>query len=77
MPNCTGFLFYVTKQGDTFALLSLAMYGAEGYAWRIIQANPDHAGTLVFDAGIELTLPIYEDGDEGENLPPWRQVSAS
>ena len=51
---------YTTQQGDTFPALALWLYGSEVEAWRLIEWNPDHSGTLVFDGGVRLLVPVYE-----------------
>ncbi len=74
MPNrITGYKPYITRAGDTFDALALAMYGDERLAHRIIQYNPDMADVLVFGANVELRLPIYESDNPPETLPPWRR----
>lgn len=72
----SGYKTYRTNAGDTFDWLALAMYGDETLAHEIIKFNPDHAGTIVFGANVELRLPILEGADTPETLPPWRQNEA-
>jgi len=69
----TGYKAYITREGDTFDALALAMYGEERLAHRIIQFNPDTADVVVFGPNVELKLPIYESADAPETLPPWRR----
>lgn len=69
----TGSFEYITQQGDQFDALSLSAYNEERMASRIIQANPDYADVLIFDAGIRLVIPTFERIVTSETLPPWRR----
>lgn len=61
---------YKTLQGDTFDVISLDFYGDEKYASAIIDANPAYIRTIIFDAGVELKIPVL--ADTATTLPPWR-----
>lgn len=63
---------YTTQQGDTFDIIALDWYKDERYSSTIIQANPEYAGVLVFDAGIVLKIPVVEK-PKSSNLPPWKR----
>lgn len=69
----TRYIKYTTRKGDTFDELALQVYDSEKKAHLLIEANPDHAGVLIFDAGVELTIPVYEDTVLPETLAPWRR----
>lgn len=62
-----------TVDGDTFDSLALAFYNDEKLASVIIQANPDYCDTLIFSAGVELTIPEEITVTMPETLPPWRR----
>lgn len=62
-----------TVSGDTFDMLALLFYNDEKLASTIIQANPDYCDTLIFDAGVELTIPDNVEVVLPETLPPWRR----
>lgn len=65
---------YVTTQGDTFDSIAFWLYGDEKYMKDLIECNWDHADVLVFDSDVNLYAPdIYEDEDEEEDLPFWRE----
>ena len=49
------------------------MYNDERLAWYIIQFNPDYADVIVFDANTPLRLPVVENAETPETLPPWRR----
>lgn len=73
MRNVTAYKEYTTREGDTFDALALEMYGEETLAHYIIEFNPDYADVLIFDAGVALKLPIVEEAETPDTLPPWRR----
>ena len=64
---------YITVAGDTFDSLALLFYNDEKLASTIIQANPDYCDTLIFEAGVSLTIPEAVAAVMPETLPPWRR----
>lgn len=64
---------YTTRAGDTFDLLAIAAYDEEKMASYIIQANPLHMGTIVFEAGVKLKIPVLNKTETPTTLPPWRR----
>ena len=75
MRRVTAYKEYTTREGDTFDALALEMYGEETLAHYIIEFNPDYADVLIFDANVALRLPIVEDVETPDTLPPWRRDS--
>lgn len=73
MRRVTGYKEYTTREGDTFDALALEMYGAETLSHYIIEFNPDYADVLIFEANVALRLPIVEDAELPDTLPPWRR----
>ena len=73
MPRITGFYNYLTQEGDTFDLLALEMYNDERLAHYIIEFNPDYVDVVIFQGGIRLKLPIVENPETIETIPPWRR----
>lgn len=69
----TGYNNIKTIEGDTFDALALEFYKDEKQAGLIIQENPDYCDVLIFEAGVELKIPIVEVIDLPETLPPWRR----
>lgn len=69
----SGYITYHTVQGDTFDIISLMQYNAEKYASAIIEANPEHSDVLIFDAGVELQIPVFSNATIPGTLPPWRR----
>lgn len=64
---------YTTRQGDTFDELALQVYDSEKKAHLIIEANPDYADVIVFDAGVALQIPLFDETEQPETLAPWRR----
>lgn len=74
MPQrIVAFINYTTKEGDTFDALALSVYNDEKEAHKIIEANPDYADVIIFDANIPLRIPILDNTEPPETLPPWRR----
>ena len=66
---------HITAEGDTFDSLALQYYNDEKMSSTIIQANPDHCATLIFEAGVSLVIPDVSAVTFPETLPPWRRES--
>lgn len=64
---------HITVEGDTFDGLALMYYNEERLASTIMQANPDHCDTLIFEAGILLYIPDINTVEMPNTLPPWRR----
>lgn len=77
MRRVTGYKEYSTQDGDTFDALALQMYNEERLAHYIIEFNPDYADVLIFDANVKLRLPIVENVETPDTLPPWRRTEVS
>lgn len=67
------YLLYRTRQGDTFDKLALDAYLDEKLAHRIRKENRDYRDYLILPAGIQLRIPILEEQEKPESLPPWRR----
>lgn len=64
---------YTTVQGDTWDMIAYQQLGSTNYTDRLVSANPEHIGTLLFPAGIALRLPEIETEKTADNLPPWKR----
>ena len=73
MLNAVTYQEHITVEGDTFDALALQYYNDEMLASRIIAANLDHCGTLIFEAGIVLRVPAISTVATPATLPPWRR----
>lgn len=65
---------YITVEGDTFDGIALEFYNDEKIASTIISANLDYCDRLIFEAGVELTIPDSTTVTLPESLPPWRRL---
>ncbi|MEE0433914.1 MAG: tail protein X [Peptococcaceae bacterium] len=72
-PTISGYTTYRTVEGDTFDLIALMQYNDEKMAHHIITANPDYCDILIFDACVELQLPVFSSPTPSSTLPPWRR----
>lgn len=68
-----GYLDYITEDGDTFDHMALMLYNEERLSTALIEANPDCCDVLIFEAGMPLRLPVIENVELPESLPPWRR----
>jgi len=63
---------YSTLQGDTWDGIAFKLYGAAELMPLLLNANPDHATTVIFSGGIALSVPD-KPADTSGTLPPWRR----
>jgi phage tail protein X len=66
---------YRTTQGDTWDGIALEMYpaiGGEKLMHVLIEANPEHRETVIFEANIILKIPEADVPIVGV-LPPWKR----
>ncbi len=63
---------YITSKGDTWDLIAYKTYGDASIIAPIIEANPAHVETVVFDYGVKLIIPKIEKTDDSVYMPPWR-----
>ena len=66
-------MIYTTKQGDLWDLIAYQQLGSCKFVDRLIDANRQHVLTVIFRAGVELTLPEIEQEQRTASLPPWRK----
>ena len=64
---------YTTVQGDAWDSISKRVYGDEAHTGLLIAANPEHTETVLFSAGIVLTVPPRPELPARAGLPIWRQ----
>lgn len=64
---------YITVKGDTFDIIAYKVYGNEELIKPIIEANPEHTETVIFDYGIKMTIPDIYSSNNDIFLPPWRK----
>lgn len=63
---------YTTIQGDTWDMIAYQQLGSTNDTDRLISANLEYAGTLLFPAGVTLRLPEIAEKPNA-NLPPWKR----
>ncbi|TVX93050.1 tail protein X [Paenibacillus agilis] len=63
---------YTTVQGDTWDIIAYKQYGNESLFPLLINANPQHATKVRFDAGVTLFVPAAPE-EISEDLPPWKR----
>lgn len=73
MVDIVGYNTRITVEGDTFDAMALEYYDDEQQSSLIISANPDYCDVLIFEAGVTLRIPIVENVELPETLPPWRR----
>ena len=62
---------YTTKSGDTWDVIAKEVYGSEYHADVLMAANPQEIDTFIFNAGVELNTPAWEEERDGL-MPPWK-----
>ena len=53
-------------------MIAYKKLGSTNYTDRLISANMEHVGILLFPAGITLRLPEITEKASGD-LPPWKR----
>lgn len=64
---------YSTKSGDTWDLIAYEKLGSCFLVDKLIEENPAYVDTVIFPAGVKLTIPDVSEATSNQNLPPWRQ----
>lgn len=63
---------YTTSQGDMWDQLAKNLLGSELLMGKLIAANPAHSSTVIFSAGVVLTVPEVVQQPSMFPQPPWR-----
>ncbi|WP_160044712.1 tail protein X [Paenibacillus sp. USDA918EY] len=63
---------YRTIQGDTWDGIAYSIAGTEEFMTPLMQANPDHAETVIFPTGVILNVPEIAI-QTADIFPPWRR----
>jgi phage tail protein X len=61
---------YTTIQGDTWDSIAFIAYGDELQMHWLIEANPRHRETVIFSAGVVLSVPDLGETSRAP-APPW------
>lgn len=62
---------YTTIEGDMWDKIAYEQMGSVLYMDKLVRANTEHAATVLFPAGVVLTIPAVEEVDM--QLPPWQR----
>lgn len=63
---------YTTISGDMWDKIAYEQMGSVLHTDKLMKANVKHAVTVVFPAGVVLTIPAVEDAVDMQ-LPPWKR----
>lgn len=63
---------YTTIQGDMWDGIAKKVYGTESGMNALLKANMQYRSTVIFSAGIILSVPEYT-ALVTDKLPPWRR----
>lgn len=63
----------LTSAMDTFDTLADRFCRDEFDASDIVMLNPDYSNVVFFGEDIEITIPIYEETESADSLPPWME----
>lgn len=64
---------YTTMQGDTWDGIAYKLYQDESYMTDLMKLNPDLTQTVIFSAGVVLSLPEVVEPQQATDLPPWKR----
>ena len=67
------YLIYTTSEGDTWDLIALKFLHEERKLTLIMDENPLLRKTVIFDAGVKVLIPVFEENLSKESLAPWRR----
>ncbi len=65
------YLTHITIEGERWDQLSARYYGDPMQYERIVAVNPHVPLTPALPAGLTLSIPVIEQQDLSEELPPW------
>ncbi|MGN7760453.1 tail protein X [Paenibacillus sp. 22594] len=63
---------YTTIQGDTWDGIAFNLYGDAHLMTLLINANKQHAATVVFSGNVTLNV-LEKPAEASDTLPPWRR----
>lgn len=64
---------YTATAGETWAAIAFKLWTEETLMWKLIEANPLRAQTVIFEGGEVLKVPEIEQKDLKAAMPPWRR----
>lgn len=66
---------YTTRSGDTWDVIALRTLGSELHMDLLVEANPEHRFTMIFDSGEVLNVPAAPEPARPASLPPWKRIA--
>lgn len=63
---------YITSQGDMWDAMAKELLGSELLMGKLVEANPAHAATVFFSAGVVLNVPEVDSQEIRYPQPPWK-----
>lgn len=73
MAEQVGFYDYTAVAGDTWDSIAFKAYQVERMSHYIINANKKYMDVIIFEGGELLKVPIFDEVETAETLPPWRR----
>jgi phage tail protein X len=64
-------MIYTTKYGDTWDKIAYDQYGSEYMLPILLEDNQAYRLIVIFDQGIELTIPDVDLEEDTSDDPPW------
>lgn len=65
------FLIHITTEGERWDQLANRYYGNPLQYAPIVAANPDVSLSPTLPSGLSLAIPLIEQQDLSQELPPW------
>ncbi|ALS60664.1 tail protein X [Pandoraea norimbergensis] len=65
------YLTHITTEGERWDQLAYRYYGDPLAYEAIVAANPHVPLTPTLSSGLRLSIPVIEQTDLSEDLPPW------
>lgn len=67
------YLTHITTEGERWDQLAWKYYGNALAYERIVAANPQVPITPTLQGGLRLSIPVIEEAQTVEDLPPWKR----
>lgn len=71
----TGYITYLTEEGDRWDAIAYRVYGDVHAYEPIIAANPTVPIRPTLEGGIQLRVPIRAGSSAAATLPPWKRAT--
>jgi phage tail protein X len=64
---------YTTSQGDTWDSIAYKLYSKGAMMTILMIANQTLIDTVIFEAGVTITVPDISAAETSSTLPPWKR----